>query len=202
MRDLLEPYARIASPIHRLPAGLKLGLALIMVMATVITPLSSWSMLAAIAALLAASAVLCRVPMRLLVTRLLILEPLVLGIAVLSLFRPGGRQVFATIVIRSTLCLSTMIILSSTTSFAEMLRTLRKLRVPTLLLTTIALMVRYLFVLVDETERMQRARAARTFTGQPRRHWRTLATVAGRLLVRSTERAERIYAAMAARGWK
>jgi cobalt/nickel transport system permease protein len=95
-----------------------------------------------------------------------------------------------------------MILLSNTTPFDELLRVLRRARVPALLITTLALMYRYLFVLIDETERMGRARASRTFTRQRRQAWKTLATVIGQLFVRSTERAERIYAAMCARGWK
>ena len=71
-----------------------------------------------------------------------------------------------------------------------------------MLITTIALMHRYLFVLVDESERMRRARASRTFTRGRRFHWHTLATVVGQLFIRASERAERIYDAMCARGWK
>jgi cobalt/nickel transport system permease protein len=55
---------------------------------------------------------------------------------------------------------------------------------------------------MDEAERMQRARASRTFTKRRFALWKVLGTVMGQLFVRSTERAERIYAAMCARGWK
>jgi energy-coupling factor transporter transmembrane protein EcfT len=49
---------------------------------------------------------------------------------------------------------------------------------------------------------MRRARASRTFTLRRRFQWHTLATVVGQLFVRASERAERIYDAMCARGWK
>ena len=68
--------------------------------------------------------------------------------------------------------------------------------------TTLTLMHRYLFVLADEAERMRRARASRTFTRGRRFQWHTLATVVGQLFIRASERAERIYDAMCARGWK
>jgi cobalt/nickel transport system permease protein len=74
--------------------------------------------------------------------------------------------------------------------------------VPGLLVTTLALMHRYLFVLANEMERMRRARLSRTFTRRRRVRWQTLATVVGQLFVRASERAERIYDAMCARGWK
>jgi cobalt/nickel transport system permease protein len=100
------------------------------------------------------------------------------------------------------LCLFTVILVSNTTPFNEVLRVLRRVRVPGLLVTTVALMHRYLFVLVDESERMRRARASRTFARGRRFRWQTLATVIGQLFIRASERAERIYDAMCARGWK
>jgi cobalt/nickel transport system permease protein len=73
--------------------------------------------------------------------------------------------------------------------------------VPGLLVTTLALMHRYLFVLNDEAGRMRRARACRTFERSRRCTWMVSAEVVGRLFVRASERAERIYLAMCARGW-
>jgi cobalt/nickel transport system permease protein len=49
---------------------------------------------------------------------------------------------------------------------------------------------------------MRCARASRTFQRRRRLHWQMLGTVVGQLFVRASERAERIYAAMCARGWK
>lgn len=134
--------------------------------------------------------------------RLLVLEPLALGAAALSWFQPGGGRVFAMIVARSTLCLVAMILLGGTTPFAELLRVLRAARAPALLVTTLALMVRYLAVIADESQRMRRARQSRTLARGRAARWRGLATVAAMLFVRSSERAERVYAAMAARGWR
>ena len=105
-------------------------------------------------------------------------------------------------VVKTTLCLLTMILLSNTTPFSALLGVMQRVRVPRLLISTLALMYRYLFVLTDEAQRMRRARASRTFQSGRWWTWRTLATVIGQLFIRSTERAERIYAAMAARGWQ
>jgi cobalt/nickel transport system permease protein len=91
---------------------------------------------------------------------------------------------------------------SNTTPFSGILRVLKAAHVPGLLITTIALMHRYLFVLVEEAARMRRARASRTFTRERRAHWQAMSTVVGQLFVRASERAERIYDAMCARGWK
>ena len=63
-------------------------------------------------------------------------------------------------------------------------------------------MHRYLFVLVEEAERMRRARASRTFKPRRGARWHAMSTVVGQFFVRASERAERIYDAMCARGWK
>jgi cobalt/nickel transport system permease protein len=137
-----------------------------------------------------------------LVRRILLLEPFVLGVAVLSLFQPHGGTVFLNVFARSTICLFAMVLLTAVAPFSDLLRFMRKARVPSLLLTVIALMVRYLFVLVDEADRLKRARASRTFSRSRRQAWQSLASVTAQLLVRSSERGERVYAAMRARGWQ
>jgi cobalt/nickel transport system permease protein len=198
--DFLDRHSRDDSPIHRLAAGTKLLLALLLLFTILLVPLAHWPLHAGIGAILLAIARTARVPFRFLAVRLLWLEPLVLGIAVLTLLQPGGLATFTAIVLRSTLCLLTMLLLASTTPFPALLEVLRRLRVPALLVTTLALMYRYLFVLVDEAQRMQRARQSRTFDGRRWHGWQVLATVLGQLFVRSTARAERIYHAMLARG--
>ena len=200
--DLLDRYSRLDSPIHRLPASVKLTVALALVLTTVLMPAKVWIYFGLAVTVLLVIMLVSRIPIGFLAKRLLFLEPVALGVAVLAWLQPNGSVVFATIIVKSTLCLFTMILLSNTTPFAELLAVLRRMRFPALLLATLALMYRYLFVLVDEAERMQRARASRTFLRKRRRIWKTLATVIGQLFVRSTERAERIHAAMCSRGWR
>jgi cobalt/nickel transport system permease protein len=200
--DFLDRYSRLDSPIHRVSAAVKLVAAFILVVAVVLLPASRPVFLVAIAAVLVAIAALSRVPGRFLVVRVLLLEPFVLGVALLALFQPGGWRMFLFLVGKCTICLMVMVLLSNTTPFAELLRVLKRLRMPALLVTTLSLMYRYVFVLVDEAQRMGRARTGRTFTPRRRRAWRTMASVVSQLFIRSSERAERIYAAMCARGWR
>jgi cobalt/nickel transport system permease protein len=199
--DLIDRYSYGDSPIHRLPAAAKLAAALAMVIVTVILPPAHWLAYAGLGLLLVALAAVSRIPARFIARRLLTLEPLALGIAGLAIFQPHGGTIFATMVAKTTLCLFTMILLSNTTPFSDLLEVLKRARVPAILVSILALMYRYLFVLADEAQRMRRARASRTFRSGRWWTWRALATVIGQLFVRSTERAERIYAAMTARGW-
>ena len=179
-----------------------MALACLLVLLVVLTPLAMRWLFVGVASGLVVVALATRIPLGYLGKRLLLVEPFVFGLAVLTLLQPGGWVVFLGIIIKSTLCLFTMVLLASSTPFAELVQVLRRVRVPTLLVTTVALLYRYLFVLLDEMERMTRARHSRTFSRHRWRTWKTLASVIGQLFVRSTERAERIYAAMCARGWK
>jgi cobalt/nickel transport system permease protein len=199
---LLDPHRPIDSAVHRAPAAAKLAGALAVILGTLLAPPGTWWPFAVLGAALALVALLSRLPALLLLQRLLLLEPLVLGVALLAWLQPHGGVVFLTLVARSTLCLLAVLLLSLTTPFHDLLRVLRRLHVPALLVTTLALMHRYLAVLLDESQRMRRARASRTFVTSRRRTWHALASVAGQLFVRSSERAERIYAAMCARGWR
>jgi cobalt/nickel transport system permease protein len=203
LRDrLLSPYQHGVSRVHEWSAGRKLGTALIGVVLVVLLPRGAWSAYAAAAAGLIAVALAARLDLRQLGLRVLLVEPFVIGIALLALLRPGGLPVFLSIVAKSTLCLAIMVLLTATTRFTDLLGVLWRVRVPALLVTTLALMYRYLFVLLDESARMQRARRSRTFVPSRTDAWRGAAEVAGLLFVRASERAERVYLAMCARGWK
>ncbi|HSW32663.1 MAG TPA: cobalt ECF transporter T component CbiQ [Steroidobacteraceae bacterium] len=203
LRDrLLSPYQHGSSRVHRLPAAPKFAAALACVVLIVLLPRGAWLAHGVIAIGLATIALVAGSDLRQLAVRLLLLEPFVIGVALLALLRPGGWPLFLSIMAKSTLCLATMVLLTATTRFSDLLGVLWRARVPALLVTTLALMYRYLFVLVEEMERMQRARRSRTFTAGRRTVWRGSAEVAGQLFVRTSERAERVYLAMCARGWK
>ncbi len=201
-----QPFAhgdpRTGSPVLRWRASVKLAGALVVVIGTALVPAAWTAWFAGVALLLAAIMILGRVSPGPLLLRLLALSPFVAGVALASAWRPGGVLDWRVVALRSGLCLATVILLAQTTPFSELLAVLRRARVPALLVTTIALMQRYLFVLGDERDRLRRARASRTFTPTRRLAWWTGATVVAQLFVRASERAERVYDAMCARGWR
>ncbi len=200
--DFIDRYSRLSSPVHRIPPPTKLVGALAIVLLVVTVPLSVPGVHALIAVALVTTAAFSRIPPGFLARRLLFLEPFAVGAALLSLLQTNGVAVFAALVVKSTLCLMTMVLLANSTPFSDILDVLKRWGFPALLITTLALMYRYLFLLIDEAERMSRARTSRTFVADRRRTWHLLGTVIGQLGVRSTERAERIYSAMRARGWR
>ena len=195
-------HSHSESPVHRLPAVVKLGVALGIILITVLLPIEQRDWFIGVGVLLVFTAILRRIPILFLLKRIVMLSPFVIGVAVMNAFQPTARGTWVGVAVKSGLCLLTVIMVSNTTPFSKILRVLKMVRVPGLLITTIALMHRYLFVLADEAERMRRARASRTFARGRRFQWRTTATVVGQLFVRAAARAERIYDAMCARGWK
>jgi len=199
---LLSPYQHGASALHRLPPGLKLGAALACILLIVLLPRNAWGLHAAIAAGLVAVAIASRASLRQLLLRLLLLEPLVIGIALLAVLRPDGSLLFLSMITKSTLCLACMIVLTATTRFSDILDVLRRLHFPALLITSLALTHRFMFVLIEEMQRMMRARRSRTLVEDRAASWSGSSQVAGRLFVRASERAERVYLAMCARGWE
>lgn len=180
----------------------KLVSTLCIISATVTVHFSHWWFFALIGAALLIISSLTTIPSKFILSRLILLEPLALGIAVMALFQENGTFIFFSILTKSTLCLLTVILLSNTTPFSDLLSTLKRCGAPKLFITILALMYRYLFVLIDEAERLSRARRSRTFSDARLQKWSSMASLVGQLFVRSTERAERIYAAMSARGWK
>lgn len=188
-------------PLHAVPAGVKLAVALAIVLVLAAAPVS-WRLYAMVAALLAVGVLLGRVRIGTILRRLLFAEIFVLGVAVLSLFQPDGLRVFAAVVTRGTLCVGIVVLLGAVTPFHDMLAVMKRARVPGIMVTTITLMHRYLHVLVDESRRMKTARASRTFVASRRGVWSSTASVVSQLFVRASARSERIYAAMCSRGWE
>jgi cobalt/nickel transport system permease protein len=188
--------------ISRLPAGFKLALALGLIIGTVLMPPQIYGWFIAVSLLLILAIFCAGLSWVYLLKRLLWLSPFVLVVAVTNMFQSVTRIPWQAVALKSGLSLVTIIVLVNTTSFSAILRTLQAVRVPGLLVTTMVLMQRYLFVLSDEAMRMRRARASRTFSQGRRFQWKVLASVVGQLFIRASDRAERIYDAMCARGWK
>ena len=90
-----------------------------------------------------------------------------------------------------------------TMKFNTTIKALETLKVPAKLTQLITFTYRYIFVLIEEVQTMSRSLTSRGFGERLSMH--TLTTIAkliGTLFVRSHERAERVYHAMASRGYE
>lgn len=224
----LDPYRHGVSLVHRLDPRVKLVLAVAFIVTAALVHPGAWPayvLLFAVAlsvillselgvgfvyrrAILAVPFVLAALPLIFTVPGTPLL-PLQIGGWTLTVSLPGLVR-FISVALKSWLSVQMAIVLASTTPFPDLLAAMRSLRVPRLLVAVIGLMWRYLFVLADEVMRLMRAREARS--GHPAEPvgrvggslaWRAKVTggMAGNLMLRSFDRSERIYAAMASRGY-
>ncbi|MGQ9552561.1 MAG: cobalt ECF transporter T component CbiQ [Anaerolineae bacterium] len=112
---------------------------------------------------------------------------------------------FVYILVRAWLSALVVGLYIAVTGFPDTVAALRGLGVPPVLTSTLALVYRYLFVLVDEALRLERARAARTFRPVSLRYIgseaRVFGAMLGSLFLRAYNRSERVYQAMLARGF-
>lgn len=120
----------------------------------------------------------------------------------------AGVLRFASILVRSWLSVQMAILLVAVTAFPDIIHALGHLHVPAIIVTIIAFLYRYLFVLTDEVIRLLRARQARSARKDGIKAggsvgWRAhiAGNMAGQLFLRSYERSDRIYDAMLARGY-
>jgi cobalt/nickel transport system permease protein len=119
-----------------------------------------------------------------------------------------GLLRFESILIKSWFSILMSVLLVMTTTFSEILKSLRWLHVPRLLVVVIGLMWRYLFVIGEEAKRLLTARGSRSGRIANKKSggnlfWRakTSGGLAGNLFLRSLDRSERVYYAMVSRGY-
>ena len=113
----------------------------------------------------------------------------------------GGWLSFLSILLKFSLTISAALILIATTSFPGVCQALRRLGAPALFISQLLFLYRYLFVLMEETMRIVRARDLRSF-GRRGREAKVAVRIIGALFLRTVERAERIYRGMLSRGFR
>jgi cobalt/nickel transport system permease protein len=112
----------------------------------------------------------------------------------------GGWISLASLMIRSLLTVGTAFILVGTTGFTTVCQALERLGIPQLFAVQLLFLHRYIFVLAEETDRASRARELRS-CGNRGLGVASFGSLAGHLLLRTWQRAERIHTAMLSRGF-
>lgn len=223
----LDRYQRRDSLIHHLNPRVKVVITVLFILSNALLPDGAWLAFGLAWGIVVAAALLSQIGIGFVVKRSFIVLPFTLAAVTIMFTLPGeplasfpllGRTVtisdaglirFLSILIRSWISVQMAILLTITTTFFDLMHALRHLRVPPILVAIISFMYRYLFVMVDEVQRLLRARAARSAIVPERRGggtlvWRAQVTghMAGQLMVRSFERSDRVYNAMLARGFR
>ncbi len=120
------------------------------------------------------------------------------------LYQEGIQQGFL-IFTRVLAATGVLLLLLEATSLMSILRAMRWMRVPEVLVDLTALVYRYMFVLEEERKRLSQAMASRLGFARSLSYRRTVAhygLVASNLLVRSFDRSLRTYEAMESRGYR
>jgi cobalt/nickel transport system permease protein len=112
----------------------------------------------------------------------------------------GGWISFLSIIIRFLLTVGTALIFIALTGFNTVCMALERLGTPKVFVVQLLFLYRYLFVLVDESARMVRARSLRVFDSSGM-GIKSFGPMLGHLLLRTLDRAQRIHIAMSCRGF-
>jgi cobalt/nickel transport system permease protein len=207
-------YLDTGTPVHRFPPEVKVAAMVAFTLAVVATPREAFWAFGVYAALLAAVAVLARVPAGWLLARSLIELPFVVLAFALPFIGAGERVEWLglrlsveglyggwNIVAKATLGVLASLLLAATTTTRDLILGLDRLRCPRIITQIATFMLRYLDVLVGEARRMRIARISRG--DDPRFLWqlRGFAAGVGALFLRAFERGERVYLAMVSRGY-
>ncbi|NIA06417.1 MAG: cobalt ECF transporter T component CbiQ [Actinobacteria bacterium] len=216
----MDKYSGLDSPIHRLDARTKILSLFCLIVICVSTPPQAYLGFLGYFVLLAVAIVLSRVPLGYILRRSLVIIPFVIMVTIFIPFlKPngpgssyslgiGGLQIYSSglmifwnVLVKSFIAVLSVILLSSTTPFAKLLRGFEQLKVPGIFIMLASFTYRYVFVLVDEVERMKRARDCRCYGGKWLWHSKVIGQMIGTLFLRSYQRGERIYVAMVSRGF-
>jgi cobalt/nickel transport system permease protein len=216
----IDIYSDRRSPIHDLDPRTKLVCLSAFVVLVVTTPNTATTAFGFFGAMIFSVIALSRIPLLYVLKRLCLIIPFVLFTAVFLPFvhrtasgpaeqltvwgvtlDRAGLLVLQGAAIKSTLAVAATIVLTASTRFPMLLQGLEGLRAPRMLIMILSFMYRYIFVIVDEAMRMQRAEASRSAGRHIRRRLRAAAGMVGLLFIRTYERAERVYQSMGSRGF-
>jgi len=209
----LDTLATRDSFIHRLDPRAKLLTTLAFIFCVVSFDKYQFSSLLPLVIFPASQLVVGRLPVNFLWKKLLFLAPFVVLIGIFNPFFDrqilfhigpfgvsGGWMSFASILLRSALTISAALILIATTSFSGVCLALEKIGAPRVFVLQLLFLYRYLFVLGNEGTRLVRARTLRSFNRQGT-GMAVFAQLAGQLLLRTLDRAQRIHLAMRCRAF-
>ena len=216
----LDHHSGVESPIHHLDARAKIIVFFTLIVIGVSAPPSSFLLFGLLALTFIGIALLAKLPLAHLLKKVLVILPFLLVVAISLPFvkRDGvagghnlgvrglsvsqsGLWILWNVVIKSSLAVFAIILLYSTTSFPQLIKGMERLGSPKVFTVLISFMYRYSFILIDEMQRMKRARDSRCLGGRWLWQMKTAGYMIGTLFLRSYHRGERIYLAMLSRGY-
>lgn len=210
----LDELGRMDSPVHRLDARVKALTTAAFLVAVMSFPRYEVSALMPFFLFPFAIMASGRIPPGVILRKVLVAAPFALAV---GLFNPlldrhivatlgpygisGGWLSLTSIALRFALTVSAALTLVACTGIHRLCAGLERLGLPTVLTLQVQLLYRYLFVIAGEGARMMRSIEIRSW-GRRKLRLRTYAALVGHLLLRAMDRAQRVYQAMASRGFE
>lgn len=213
--EFLDKYSDKDSPVHRIDARAKLISTLAGIGLCVSTPADEYVKIGGFLVLFYLIAISAGIPILYVVRNSAMVLPFTLALTVFipfsgekagAFYSFGGFNVGTSQVILMTSVMGKAltgatgaVVLASTTRFSDMLDGLRRMKVPVLITDVLSFFYRYIFVLIDEVERMRMGMKARNYRAVGVRDVKVIGSAIGVLFLRSFERGERVYLAMKSR---
>lgn len=197
--SFIDRYSNLDTTIHRLDPRLKIAFTFFAIITIVMTKAGNFAPFLCYIAAATALWTLSKLPFRYLLSRLALAVPF---IAIMGIgMAPKSPDLFIYMIVRATLALTFLTLLTSTTSFPLLLDGLRWFKLPKVLHQLLSFIYRFIYIIIDEFQRLNRGRRSREFANQIRLSWKGRSWMVGTFLVRSIDRSERVYQAMLARGY-
>jgi cobalt/nickel transport system permease protein len=211
----IDRYASIESPIHNLDPRAKIVAFMVMIFSFVFLDSISKAIIALGIAILIY--IIAKLPRAFVMHRLkvvfLFLAPLLIimpltvegqaiaqyhGIAITI----EGLEYSSLVIIRALSAVTLALIMLGTTRFDITIKALYMLRLPGTLIQMLMFTYRYIFVIMDEFQRMWKAMGSKGFKLKANRYGLSvLGNIIGMLIIKSYDRAQRVYQSMISKGY-
>lgn len=209
----LESLSEGGTIIHRIHPGIKLLTTVIYIISVISISIYDLSGILSYAFYPIFLMALAELPYKTLISRLLLTLPIALFAGLSNIFfnqhialYVGNLGVsygfisFIVIAIKTIFTVMAVLILVATTPLDIICRQLIKIKVPQVIVVQIMLSYRYISCIVEETRNMYTAYILRS-NGEKSINMKDMGNFAGQLLLRSLDRAERVYYSMKCRGF-
>lgn len=209
--DFIDKYSNLNSFIHKIDARVKFIVIVVLVFAIVLA--ENFSQLLLFFLISFFILLISKVPLFFVLKKTTVILPFVLPIILLILLTKEqvvyretifSKYYFAFFIfLKSFLAVFSVLILTSTTKFSDLLMAMKKLGFPKIFTELTLFCYRYIFFFFDEIERISHARKCRDYGKSfiNKNSLKIIGNIVGSVFIRSYEKAEKIYNSLLSRGY-
>ncbi len=205
--SFFDKYSELCSPIHSLDSRWKLLACLVATGTLISTPPDRVTALFLQLFLITIVVSLSRVPLKHYLKRIALILPITLLVmvallpALAGLYSVGAVKLLFSMTIKSVGAALLLTVLSSTTKYRDLLSSMGAMGTPSVVVSLLYFMYVFVYVAIDEFERLIMARSSRDLSTARRLTFLSYSWLLGTFLMRSLDRSELTYQAMLGRGF-